>query len=324
MKKGRVLGIGLVFAFSVVSLGTTQYVYAQSNTNQSNIVGAAAVQMPNPFVDCDTLDEANKIAGFNLVIPQTLMTQYTTQAIAAVKDDLVQINLSNKEVNKLFIRKGAGREDISGDYNQYKQTKIYKIHDMSVTIKGDGSNASLATWTDGTYAYSVSVTTDDQGIALKNLQSIVSSIIDANDTVTVGGNDSINPFTEVKTLAEAKKSVGFAMSVPRTVSTNYPNRFIQVAPSLSMIEVSYYQGDAEEPNIGVTIRKAKSTENISGDYNQYTTTKKVRIGKQIIVLSGNDNKFNLATWTNGAYSYSVSYEDAVAQATILRAVRNTK
>jgi len=57
----------------------------------------------------------------------------------------------------LRIRKANGTDDISGDYNEYKEVNVVKVGDLEVTEKGNDGSISVATWTDGTHSYSINV-----------------------------------------------------------------------------------------------------------------------------------------------------------------------
>lgn len=61
------------------------------------------------------------------------------------------------QTDSLRYRKSHGTEDNSGDYNVYSQVKTLDVSGCAVTLKGGAEGYSLAAWTDGTYAYSVSV-----------------------------------------------------------------------------------------------------------------------------------------------------------------------
>lgn len=322
MKRTMILGCAFSFLLCALPVAVMPIASAAStgSTGSTN-----SVQMPNPLIDCDTLDAAADIAGFSFAVPDDINNAYTSQNIVAIENDMIQVILSNDDNNKLTIRKGSGTDDISGDYNNYKRTKTVNISGITVSLKGDATKFSLATWTDGTYSYSVSITENAQGSTQKKLQNIASSLLNANlDETPLIGDNSTNPFTQVSTMTEAKENIGFDMTVPKTVSTTYPKQLIQVAPSMSMIEVSYYRGTVDQADVGVTIRKAKSQDDISGDYNEYKTTKRFKLGNLIVTVKGNNGKYNLATWTNGSYSYSVYYKTAVSQKTIFQTVKGTR
>lgn len=59
----------------------------------------------------------------------------------------------------LCYRKSQGTEDNSGDYNVYDREETTKVGENSVTLKGTDEGFTLAVWTDGSYAYSISLST---------------------------------------------------------------------------------------------------------------------------------------------------------------------
>lgn len=124
-----------------------------TNVTQDQNVGVA-----NPFVEVKTLDEASKIAGFTLEVPATY-EDYKKQVIQAIENDMVEVIYfdEDSEHEGLRIRKAKGTDDISGDYNEYKSVETVKVGDYEVTEKGSEGDISVATWTDGTYSYSINV-----------------------------------------------------------------------------------------------------------------------------------------------------------------------
>ena len=60
------------------------------------------------------------------------------------------------QTDSLCYRKSHGTEDNSGNYNVYSQVKTLDVSGCAVTLKGGAEGYSLAAWTDGTYAYSIS------------------------------------------------------------------------------------------------------------------------------------------------------------------------
>ena len=62
------------------------------------------------------------------------------------------------DTDSLCYCKSPGTEDNSGDYTVYAQEETLEISGNAVTLKGNDGAYSLAVWTDGSYAYSISVT----------------------------------------------------------------------------------------------------------------------------------------------------------------------
>jgi len=80
-------------------------------------------------------------------------TQY-----ASYWGDMAEIQYTGGS-DELRYRKSQGTEDNSGDYNVYDREETAEVAGNSVTLKGGDEGFTLAIWTDGTYAYSISLTT---------------------------------------------------------------------------------------------------------------------------------------------------------------------
>jgi len=129
----------------------------------------SSAQIANPFQDCKTLDEAASIAGFSFSVPKQFNGDAVT-AIQAVDGSMIQVFYGEQ----LLLRKAAGTDDISGDYNEYEETGTVTINGLQVTERGAGGMVMCAAWTDGTYAYAIDA--GDQGIEAPQIESLVSAM----------------------------------------------------------------------------------------------------------------------------------------------------
>ena len=135
------------------------------------------MQIANPFVDCESLDAAAEIAGFDFTVPETV-EGYPDRMIQAIANDLIQVfcttgDMAQSDTEYILLRKGVGTEDISGDYNEYASVTEEDVNGRTVTLKGDGEQVYLATWTDGGYSYSVSVS---DGAELDTVLALVNAL----------------------------------------------------------------------------------------------------------------------------------------------------
>lgn len=114
------------------------------------------IQIPDPWQECTSLEEAGKLAGFSFTVPETV-DGYTERYIAAIEGDIAQVIFSNgdEDDSTLYFRKGLGGNDISGDYNTYDVTEEQTIDGHTVLCKGNDGLIYTATWTDGEYSYAV-------------------------------------------------------------------------------------------------------------------------------------------------------------------------
>ena len=112
------------------------------------------IQIPDPWQECTSLEEAGKLAGFSFTAPESV-DGYTERYIAAIENEIAQVIFSNGDDSELYFRKGVGGDDISGDYNTYDVTEEQTIDEHTVLCKGNDGLIYTATWTDGTYSYAV-------------------------------------------------------------------------------------------------------------------------------------------------------------------------
>lgn len=129
------------------------------------------VQLPNPIKEYNTLDEAKKAVVFKALVPGAMPEGYTLSWVSTINDELFQISYKNGD-SEILYRTAEGTEDISGDYNVYKNEKSLKIAGIDVTIKGN-EGAAKATWTKDGLTYSIYA---DKEISEQDITNIIASI----------------------------------------------------------------------------------------------------------------------------------------------------
>lgn len=125
--------------------------YAWKPRQQEPII-QGGVQIEN----VDSLTALTQKTGIPLQELTGLPFEVTEEEYISYWQELAEIQYLGQS-DTLCYRKSLGTEDNSGDYNTYPQEKTVDVSGLSVTLKGDGKGCSLALWTDGTYAYSISV-----------------------------------------------------------------------------------------------------------------------------------------------------------------------
>lgn len=135
--------------------------------NQDNIT-----QIPSPFTDCKTLEEAASLTGFTLNVPEEI-NEYVLDNISVMNYDMIQVIYRNGE-SRLSIRKAIGNEDISGDYNEYEEIKTITVKDLQVITRGANGKVGSVIWTDEKFTYSILV---DSAISNEEVTSIVQMIM---------------------------------------------------------------------------------------------------------------------------------------------------
>ena len=163
-----------VLCLAIIACGKKEET-KQETAETTNVIQKESTQIPNPFVEVKNLDEASKIAGFSLEVPETY-EDYKQQVIQAIENDMIEVIYLEEEsgYEGLRIRKAKGTDDISGDYNEYRNVETVKVGDYDVTEKGDEGNIFIATWTDGTYSYAID--TDRAELNAEDITNLIANI----------------------------------------------------------------------------------------------------------------------------------------------------
>lgn len=130
-----------------------------------------APEIANPVSEYETLGAAQRAAGVEIEIPEG-PEGYPVTCYHAIKNlgllEIVYLDgPANSEDSKegYRIRKAAGDEDISGDYNEYSEVMEQEMEDgRMVTLKGNDGAVYCVTWTDGGYSYAIDIDMDGSGM----------------------------------------------------------------------------------------------------------------------------------------------------------------
>ena len=119
-------------------------------------------QIPNPWTDYASLDEAEAAAGFDLAIPDAVdgCSEKQFRAMDADGDKMIEVIYASGEDEIARIRKAPGAEDISGDCNVYADKKTVEVGGVSVSVEGNG-DVRKATWSKDGFAFSL---TSEKGL----------------------------------------------------------------------------------------------------------------------------------------------------------------
>ena len=144
--------------------------------------------------------------------------------------------------------------------------------------------------------------------------SINKNVVSIPENGNEGENTQIpNPLTENETLKDLEKTVGFDITLPQFDEEYF---------------YTYYDISKETADIRLmnctkrmTFRKAKGTEDISGDYNTYSLNKTIKVKNTDVKVRGNDG-VNTATWQKDGFTYALSFETAVSEADLAKCIEN--
>lgn len=164
---------------TVMAAGTGASAQTGATMNEDAIDEEMMIGIPSPIVEYNTLAEAEKAAGFRFQVPATIK-DYEEISYTVISGDLIQVIYSG-DSGEICIRKMAASdtEDISGDYNLYGNVETATVRGHEVVIRGSEDSATLATWTNKGYAYSIGIYDENglartsQGMSYADMKSLV-------------------------------------------------------------------------------------------------------------------------------------------------------
>ncbi len=306
MKKLITLTLCAVMALSVTACSNNNPPKKDDPQKQTS-----SQQIPNPWVDCQTIADANELAGFTVILPKTIPDGYTQKTIQAVKGDMVQIIYENGE-DQIVFRQAKEGDDISGDLTEYKENNTLTIGSLKVTAKGNDGKINTATWINGECSFAITANPGGKGLDNQAINDMISSMDNNTNNSAV---QPASPFIPFDSIADAEKLAGFTITIPSKMPEGYAPKAIEAIEE-HMIQVVFEKNEEHM----IVIRKAKGNSDVSGDYNQYSENKTITIGGIEVTTKGHNGKVNVATWVDSEYSYSVyagfegtSFDESVIQ-----------
>lgn len=266
-----------------------------------------AAEAISKFTDCDTQAEAEVLAGFSISVPAAVDGMDAPCFRADQTDAMLEVFYRNDQ-ETLRIRKAAGDGDVSGNHGAFAQENTVDVDGLAVTMKGEDEQVKLAVWTKDGCAYSIDSSAPMDQDAMCDLVRTVGAdgegaadgLIGGDPAVwSPGGTELPNPWTAADSLEDAAALAGFSLALPdrgddeETIS-------VLTGGEHALIEVRRKSGERQ-----VCIRKGQGDGDISGDYNVYAETETVSVGAGTAELRGDGDTVSLATWTEGAYAYSI-------------------
>lgn len=114
---------------------------------------APPVQVLPPFRQVDSLDALSEAVGFPVTEVSKLPFDPVSTTYTAYDEGLAEITYTGSGGQTATYRQSLGTADNSGDYTLYEDTQV--VPENNATLKGQDQRYTLALWTDGTYTYSL-------------------------------------------------------------------------------------------------------------------------------------------------------------------------
>ena len=223
-------------------------------------------------------------AALLLIVGGSVLMKYMNSSRsteAESADDSQTVAAYDRDMS--IIRSNTASEEMAAD------SYCYDVEVPGAAVETYSAAVAGGELTEGDLYLSDSTTYD-------NLQLVYMSLEDLNDALT------------------------FDFDVPETVGESvsclYLNRVYESGSNIA--EVQYLD---EDGNVICTIRKAQGSRNISGCEECYSVEQRVEVdGVGTVILSGNNRGFEVAFWTNGGYTFSVTTENPISEEAMLEIV----
>ena len=115
-----------------------------------------------------------------------------------------------------------------------------------------------------------------------------------------------SPLVAYTSVRDAWAVAGLPVYTPTLLPVGYAQKDIIVIDK-SLAEIFYRNEAGKE----ILFRMAKGDADISGDNTVYEVNQVVQIGRQYIRVKGTEKRVNLALWSRGGYTFSLSFEEPV-------------
>ena len=146
----------------------------------------------------------------------------------------------------------------------------------------------------------------------------ITQAAESTAAATDGTEQAANPWIDVRDLKEALKETGVELKAPEEIG-DFHLSHVQVIQDGGIVQV-FYGSLADQTETQALLRKAKSMEDISGDYTVYPEDRRVSDSEGEVRLRGQDGRVYLATWQRGDYAYSLSLAQGMEEAKVMEVI----
>ena len=146
----------------------------------------------------------------------------------------------------------------------------------------------------------------------------ITQAAESTAAATDGTEQAANPWIDVRDLKEALKETGVELKAPEKIG-DFHLSHVQAIQDGGIVQV-FYGSLADQTETQALLRKAKSMEDISGDYTVYPEDRRVDAAGGELRLRGQDGRVYLATWQRGDYAYSLSLAQGMEEAKVMEVI----
>ncbi len=145
-----------ICALMSLTLGACQQNLSQNkmNENDQNQTNEQVKEL-SPYVECKSIEEAIKLAGFEITVPKTTPNQWEQQLIQVIPGEMIEVIYSDGD-HDISVRKAIGNGDTSGVHGDFSENSTIEVNKLSVSLRGENGIVNVATWENSEYTYAIS------------------------------------------------------------------------------------------------------------------------------------------------------------------------
>ena len=95
-----------------------------------------ANSIANQIEEFKTVGDAQKVLKFKVIVPKNIQSQFNVKYVSTISREVFQICYSNGK-NDILFRMGQDIDNISGDYNEYKNNDTINLDNESIKLSGN-------------------------------------------------------------------------------------------------------------------------------------------------------------------------------------------
>lgn len=192
MKRNSILALLLCVLFVAVGTGCSMQKPATQTDATKAQKTTKSAQIANPVKTYDSLEKAEKAAGFTFTVPEGVNVKgadYAQYYWSTINENLIEVRYGGEGDEVCYMRKAPASAaddddvDISGDYNVYDTVKEVEFtledgREVEVTLKGKDKKFYVANWQlkgvkdNGVWNYAIGV----RGIPEQDLLELVKMV----------------------------------------------------------------------------------------------------------------------------------------------------
>lgn len=232
--------------------------------------------------------------------------------IASAAPDIESVQNNTNTLDEQYLSNNTSRAAMEINSSANSATNNSASEDNSSPISGENQGAQF-------YSF------DTENIEQDNFPPVL-SVPPSTDNNTpienIVGNENAGGvcagYTEenMSTIAEIEQKLGYDIKVPHYVPDDYKTDSLS-APFGEFAEITY----TNETDT-LYYRTAKDTEDISGDYNDYTDIETVTINNNDVTIKGNDNLYHNASWFSDDEAFSIYSDNGIKKDTMIDIVKS--